>query len=46
MLPRTPGLDQPAVSQQSQVMADRGLALAAQIGAKFGHVPLFFVQKH
>jgi hypothetical protein len=46
MLPRTPGLDQPAMPQQGEMVAHRRLALCAQIGTKFRDISLFFAQEH
>jgi hypothetical protein len=39
-------LDQPAMAQEREVVADGRLALGAQIGAQLGDVPLFFTQEH
>ena len=46
MLARTPGLDQPTMPEQGEVMADRGLALRAKVGAELGNITLLFVQEH
>ncbi len=46
MLARAPRLDQPAVPQQREVVADGGLALRAKIGTQLGNIPLFFAQEH
>src|SRR4051794_35649636 len=46
VLARAPRLDQAAVAEQRQVVADRRLALRAQVGAKFGDVTLLLVQEH
>ena len=39
-------LDQAAMTQQSEMMADRRLALGAQIRAELGDIALFFVQEY
>ncbi len=41
-----PRLDQPAMPEQGQVMADGGLALRAEVGAELGNVSFLLVQEH
>jgi hypothetical protein len=40
------GFDQTAMPEQSEVMAYRGLALGAEIGAELRHVSFFLTKEH
>ncbi len=46
VLSRPPGLDQPPVPQEREMVADRGLALRTQVGAELGDVAFFFGEQH
>ena len=46
VLTRAAGLDQPAVAQQCQVVADGRLALRAEVGAELSDVSLFLAEQH
>ncbi len=46
VLAGAPRLDQAAMTQECKMVADRGLALRAQIGAELGDIALSFVQEY
>jgi len=46
VLAGTAGLDKTTMTQKRKVMADRGLTLSAEVGAKLSDISLFFTEKH